>query len=162
MDRTLEFYTTLYLQDNILPKVDRAAMMSSLETRTVFLDNDLVEFCIKLPNSWKLKGGRRKHLLKTAMRDLLPPHVLERRKKGFGVPTAKWLRGFPDAPPMRAVGGVRTEQVERLRAEHRERRVDHRLFLWAWLSLQTFQHAALASEGWGEAPPAASMLGAAV
>ncbi len=53
IDRTLEFYTNFYLQDDILMKVDRASMMNSLETRAIFLDNDLVEFCRRLPNRFR-------------------------------------------------------------------------------------------------------------
>ena len=152
VDRSLAFYTNLYLQDDILAKVDRAAMMSSLETRAVFLDNDLVDFCRRLPNAWKLRGGRRKHLLKAALSGLLPPEVLARRKKGFGVPTAKWLRGFPEVPPLQAVPGVRSGAVKRLWRDHRARRADHRLFLWSWLSLQTFQGGAMAASAAGAEP----------
>ena len=145
VDRTLEFYTTLYLQDDILAKVDRAAMMSSLETRAVFLDNDLVDFCRRLPNIWKLRNGRRKHLLKSALAGMLPSDVLTRRKKGFGVPTAKWLRTLPDVAPMQRVPGVQMGAMEALWAEHRVGRADHRLALWSWLSVQTFQGGVLDS-----------------
>ena len=63
VDRTLEFYTNFYLQDDILMKVDRAAMMNSLETRAIFLDNDLVEFCRRLPNRFKIRQGQTKILI---------------------------------------------------------------------------------------------------
>src|SRR5207302_201404 len=79
VDRALEFFTTLYLQDDILAKVDRASMMVSLESRAVFLDNDVVEFCRRLPNGYKLRNGQRKYLLKKAVSGLLPPSVLARR-----------------------------------------------------------------------------------
>src|SRR5205823_7640564 len=68
VDRALEFFTTFYLQDDILTKVDRAAMMVSLETRAVFLDNDLVEFCRHLPNRFKLRNVEGKYLLKPVVR----------------------------------------------------------------------------------------------
>ena len=71
-DQTLEFYTNYYLQDDILMKVDRAAMMVSLESRAVFLDNDLVEFCRCLPYRFKYRYGVRKYLLKKALAPLLP------------------------------------------------------------------------------------------
>ena len=73
-------------------KVDRAAMMVSLESRAVFLDNDLVEFCRRLPYRFKYRNGTRKYLLKKALAPLLPKAVLSRRKKGFGIPLAKWLK----------------------------------------------------------------------
>ena len=66
IDRTLEFFTNFYLQDDILTKVDRAAMMVSLKSRAVFLDNDLVEFCRRLPHRFKIHKGERKYLLKKA------------------------------------------------------------------------------------------------
>src|ERR1051325_9792481 len=84
VDRTLEFFTNFYLQDDILMKADRAAMMSSLESRAVFLDNDIVAFCRRLPNQLKYRRGRRKYLLKRAVAGLLPSKILRRRKKGFG------------------------------------------------------------------------------
>jgi asparagine synthase (glutamine-hydrolysing) len=57
IDRTLEFFTNIYLPNNIPTKVDRASMMVSLETRAIFLDNDLVEFCRRLPNRFKIRNG---------------------------------------------------------------------------------------------------------
>jgi asparagine synthase (glutamine-hydrolysing) len=136
VDRALEFFTTFYLQDDILTKVDRAAMMVSLETRAVFLDNDLVEFCRHLPNHFKLRNGERKYLLKQVARRLLPQAIVERKKKGFGIPLAKWLRDVPAEPPLRPINGVRLERVRRAWDEHRAGQADHRLFLWTWLSLQ--------------------------
>ena len=95
VDRALEFFTRFYLPDDILMKSDRAAMMCSLETRAVFLDNDLVEFCRKLPHRFKFRRGQRKYLLKKAARTLLPDAIVDRKKKGFGIPLTKWLRKFP-------------------------------------------------------------------
>ncbi len=140
VDLTLEFYTNFYLQDGILTKVDRATMMSSLESRAVFLDNDLVDFCRRLPHSFKLRGGRRKYLLKKALEGILPHDVVERPKKGFGVPTAKWLRSMPEVPPLAPVAGMRMGRVERAWRDHRQGVADHRLFLWSWLSLQSLDY----------------------
>ena len=137
VDRTLEFYTNFYLQDDILMKVDRAAMMNSLETRAIFLDNDLVEFCRRLPNRFKIRRGQRKYLLRRALRGLVPDEVLARPKKGFGIPLANWLRTTPREPPLETVQGIRLERVAEGWAEHRAGLADHRLFLWSWLSLQS-------------------------
>jgi asparagine synthase (glutamine-hydrolysing) len=135
IDRTLEFFTNLYLTDDILTKTDRAAMMVSLEGRAVFLDNDLVDFCRRLPHRWKYRNGTRKYLLKQAMEGLLPDGIAHRRKKGFGIPTAKWLRSIPPVPPLPAIAGVRTAAVAERWRSHRAGTADHRLFLWSWLSL---------------------------
>ena len=137
VDRTLEFYTNFYLQDDILMKVDRAAMMNSLETRAIFLDNDLVEFCRRLPNRFKIRRGQRKYLLRRALRGLVPDNVLARPKKGFGIPIAKWLRTTPTKPPLASVDGTRMERVLDRWIQHRAGKADQRLFLWSWLALQS-------------------------
>lgn len=138
VDRALEFFTRFYLQDDILMKVDRAAMMCSLETRAVFLDNDLVEFCRRLPHRFKFRDGERKYLLKKAARRLLPSSIIDRKKKGFGVPLAKWLREIPREPPLAPLPGVRVDYARRAFAEHRSGAADHRLFLWSWIAMQGF------------------------
>jgi asparagine synthase (glutamine-hydrolysing) len=145
VDRTLEFFTTFYLQDDILFKADRAAMMSSLETRAIFLDNDLVDFCCKLPHRFKIKNGQRKYLLKKAMARYLPADILARPKKGFGIPLAKWLREL--SPPEGSVLTLRPTAVARRWQQHRSGAADHRLFLWTWLALQH----CLASDNAGDA-----------
>ena len=136
-DRTLEFYTNHYLQDDILMKVDRAAMMVSLESRAVFLDNDLVEFCRHLPYRFKYRNGTRKYLLKKALAPLLPKAVLARRKKGFGIPIAKWLRVMPEfCPTAGRLDFMYAAPIERRWAEHRGGQADHRLALWSFVALQ--------------------------
>lgn len=136
IDRSLEFYTRFYLQDGILAKADRASMTASLESRSVFLDNDLVHFCRRLPHTFKMRGGTQKFLLKKAVEDLLPAATLKRPKKGFGMPTAAWLRTVPETPPLEAVEGVNMDYVGQAWRDHRNRTADHRLFLWSWLSQQ--------------------------
>jgi asparagine synthase (glutamine-hydrolysing) len=136
IDRTLEFYTRFYLQEGILAKADRASMRSSLESRSIFLDNELVRFCSRLPHQYKLRNGTRKYLLRKAMRPLLPEAVFRRPKKGFGMPISSWLRVIPTNPPLAPIEGVCLDYPRRAWREHRLDNKDHRLFLWAWLSLQ--------------------------
>ena len=136
VDRTLEFFTNLYLPDDILTKVDRAAMSVSLESRAVFLDNDIVEFCRRLPHGYKLRNGQRKYLLKKAVAGVVPEAVLARRKKGFGIPLARWLREVPAVPPLAPVPGIRMPWVADRWRSFRAGRTDERLFLWSWASLQ--------------------------
>lgn len=145
-DRTLDFFTNLYLQDNILTKVDRAGMMVSLESRAIFLDNDLVEFARRLPNRYKFRNGQQKYLLKRAMSPDLPLHVLSRPKKGFGLPLAKWLTAM-DPPPAIEQSGMKTHVFERWWQEHRRGRVDHRLSLWTYLSMNHFLSSSLYRPG---------------
>lgn len=136
VDKTLEFFTNLYLQDDILTKVDRASMMHSLETRAVFLDNDLVAFVRRLPHHLKYRNGERKYLLKKAVAGLLPEGIIRRKKKGFGIPLAQWLREVPAVLPTKPVAGMKTEPFVAYWEEHRAGRRDHRLALWGWLSTQ--------------------------
>ncbi len=82
----------LYLADDILTKVDRASMAVSLEVRCPLLDHRLMELAAKIPSSLKLRGREGKYIFKRAMSGLLPPEVLNRRKQGFVVPLAEWLR----------------------------------------------------------------------
>lgn len=138
VDRLLQFFTRFYLQDDILTKVDRASMMCSLETRAVFLDNDLVDFCARLPGSFKYRNGSRKYLLKMALEPLLPDNILNRKKKGFGIPLASWMRDVPAIPPMSYIPGLDLAWAERAWREHRAGSKDRRLFLWLWWSLQSF------------------------
>jgi len=136
VDRMLEFFTRLYLQDNILTKVDRASMMVSLESRAVFLDNDLVDFCRRLPNRFKYRNGTSKYLLKKAVAPLLPDSIVRRRKKGFGIPVAQWLLSVPPVPPSAPVADIDVGIALRYWREHRQHRREHRLFLWCWLAVQ--------------------------
>ena len=82
-----------YLPDDLLVKVDRAAMAVSLETRVPFLDHEIVEFVMSLPLNFKLKNGQGKYLLRKVIYKHVPKEILERPKMGFTVPLGEWLRG---------------------------------------------------------------------
>ena len=87
------FDTLSYLPDDLLVKVDRAAMAVSLETRIPFLDHRLVEFAASLPLSMKYQRGVGKKVLRRVLDRSVPRALVERPKQGFGVPLAVWLRG---------------------------------------------------------------------
>lgn len=93
LGRQLYADLTVYLADDILVKVDRMAMATSLETRAPFLDADVIELAFSMPGHLKIRGGERKWILKRAMRDLLPERIVNRRKEGFSIPMKNWLRG---------------------------------------------------------------------
>jgi asparagine synthase (glutamine-hydrolysing) len=87
--------TQLYLPDDLLTKVDRMSMAVSLEVRVPFLDHQISELLFSLPFSYKLKGLTKKYLLKKIMKDKLPKEILKRKKGGFSIPLAKWLKEEP-------------------------------------------------------------------
>jgi asparagine synthase (glutamine-hydrolysing) len=93
LDRMANQDIHAYLTDDILAKVDRASMLNSLEVRTPILDHPLVEFAARIPASIRMAGGQPKHLLRSLARRLVPPQVIDRPKKGFGVPLRLWFRG---------------------------------------------------------------------
>jgi asparagine synthase (glutamine-hydrolysing) len=138
IEKTMEFYTTFYLQDGILTKVDRASMLNSLETRAVFLDNDLVEFASRLPTGLKYRNGTGKYLLKKVLSRRLPADIVDRPKKGFGIPLALWLREVPKHIPLNPIAGINIDEVAKLWRLHRLKSANNAIALWVWLGLQAF------------------------
>ena len=137
-DRTLEFYTRFYLTENILFKVDRAAMLNSLESRAVFLDNDLVDFCRRLPFACKYRRGETKVIMRRALSNRLPSQITRRPKKGFGIPVAAWLRAVPEQHYLSDAPGLKLSSVQEMLVEHCGGKADHRGALWGLLSLASF------------------------
>ena len=110
-DRLMVIDTLSYLPDDILVKVDRAAMGVSLETRAPFLDHRVMEFVWRLPLSFKIRNTERKWILRQVLYKYVPMRLVERPKVGFGIPLASWLRGpFRDwAEALLDVRRLRTE-----------------------------------------------------
>ena len=139
VDRALQFFTRLYLQDGIMAKVDRASMLHSLEARSPFLDLEVVDFARRLPHTVKLRQGTTKWILKKALEPVLPSSILYRKKKGFGTPIGAWFREgaiLPEIP-----SGKEAELVRRALDSHREGRSDERLFLWCQHVLDSWRKA---------------------
>jgi len=143
-------YCRTYLAEDILHKVDRASMAVSLEARSPFLDRALVEFVAALPASQKLRfPGQSKAILKAAMGDRLPNEVLNRSKKGFGIPVAAWLKGpleemmndLLSESRTRAAGYFDATCVQRLIEEHRTEKRNHRKVLWTMLNFELWRDA---------------------
>jgi asparagine synthase (glutamine-hydrolysing) len=135
----MHFDFETYLPEDILTKVDRMSMAHSIESRVPLLDNQVVDFSAGIPASLKIKNGRKKHILKEAASQLLPPQILDRPKQGFAVPVGGWFRGdlrafFSDvllSRPARERGYFNDRFVNRMIREHVGGRRDHTLRLWA-------------------------------
>ena len=131
----------LYLPETLLVKMDIASMANSLEVRSPFLDHVLLEYAAAIPGGAKVAGGIGKALLKDAVRDLLPPEVLQGPKRGFSAPVASWLRGpirsYAEELLLNRPRGLseffRPEAVRALWEAHQSGRKNHAMRLWALL-----------------------------
>lgn len=136
VDRTTEFFGRFYLQ-LLLTKVDRASMLHGLEVRSPFLDTALAEFALSLPARQKFRRGKGKRILRDALVGVVPAEILDRPKKGFGIPVSAWLREFP--PPDRGLAadaGLDGKALTGMWEQHRTGASDHRGVLWSWYALQ--------------------------
>jgi len=134
-----------WLPDDILVKVDRAAMATSLETRAPFLDQRVVEFALSLPPQYKLKGNRGKRVLREVLFKYVPKSLVERPKMGFSIPLSSWLknelRDWADDLLNRISLDsdlLNKRLVDQLWKEHLSGQRDHTDRLWAILSFQGF------------------------
>jgi len=132
-----------YLPLDILTKVDRMTMAHSIEARPPLLDHELVEFAARIPARLRLRDGQTKHLLKRAMRGILPDDIIDRRKHGFAVPLAHWFRGELSgfardlllSDTCRGRGLFNASYIEHLLTLH-ERGRDIDLQLWTLMSTE--------------------------
>ena len=133
-----------YLAEDILTKVDRSAMQVSLETRAPFLDPRIADYAFSLPMKYKLRGSNGKVILKKAVEPLLPKAILNRPKKGFGIPIAAWLRGrlryllhdLLSPERLKEQGIFEPAYVDRLVSEHEQGIASHHKELWTLLVFQ--------------------------
>jgi len=144
LNQVLMLDMRLYLENDILVKLDRASMMASLEGRVPLLNNDFVAYATGLPLRMKLRGLRSKYLLKRALRGVLPDRILDRSKKGFGIPVAEWFRGPLREQLLSVLSPERVKRegffepsvVRRLIDEHLDGRRDNRKQLWTLFAFE--------------------------
>jgi asparagine synthase (glutamine-hydrolysing) len=131
VDRALQWWTELYLQDGILAKVDRASMLCSLEARSPFLDIEVVDLARRIPSHLKLRDRATKWILKRALRGLIPDEIIDRPKKGFGMPIGRWLRERKLVVDVnKTPSGLDRGFVSRKEIAHVRDKADDRLYLW--------------------------------
>lgn len=133
-----------YMSDDILVKVDRAAMANSLETRVPFLDHRIVELAWKMPLEYKIRSGEGKWLLKQVLFRYIPKELIERPKMGFAIPLHDWLRtslkdwaeALLDENLLRQQGFFHTEPIRKMWLEHLSGKYNHQDHLWSILMFQ--------------------------
>lgn len=138
-----------YLPDDILCKVDRAAMATSLETRVPFLDHRVAEFAWRLPLHMKIRGGISKWALRQVLYKHVPRELIERPKAGFGIPVGQWLLGplrewaeqLLDESRLEREGYFHAAPICRVWQEHLSGRYDHTSKLWSVLMFQSWLEA---------------------
>ncbi len=144
LSQALYFEATSKLAGDMLVKVDRMSMAVSLEVRSPMLDHELADIAASIPEAWKIRNGQGKYILIKALGDRLPPELLNRKKMGFAIPLAGWLRGplremlwdHLDSPRFFQRGIVSPEAIRSLLKEHQSGRRDNRTWLWAFLVLE--------------------------
>jgi asparagine synthase (glutamine-hydrolysing) len=135
-----------YLPGDILTKVDRASMAHALEVRVPLLDHQFVEWVSGLPSSSKLRNGEGKHVFKKALEPYLTEDILYRKKMGFSIPLASWLRGPLLETMRRAVlnpalldtGIFNAKYLQQIVDEHQAGTKDHAVTLWSVLMFDAF------------------------
>jgi asparagine synthase (glutamine-hydrolysing) len=148
----------------LLMKQDQMSMASSIESRVPFLDDRLVEHVVAMPGDVKLPGWRTKTLLREAVRDLVPPAILTRKKMGFPVPLGDWLRGGFAPVVDEFVLGPRADErryfnrstLQQMVAEHRSGRASHADALWLLINLEVWLRIFLDGEAPGDVMRAVS------
>ena len=148
LERVLYQDIGLYMCHSVLAKVDRASMAASLEVRAPLLDTAFAEYAARLPLELKLRGGTTKYILKRLAARYLPRAIVDRPKKGFGMPIGRWLREelrglshevLLGPASLAAAGRLQRRVVERLLREHGDGVADHRQRLWTLLVLELWR-----------------------
>ena len=143
--KALQFFDLYsYLSEQGLVKSDRASSFNSLEVRVPFLTCEIAEFAFSLPSSFKIHGFKLKYIFKKAAADILPKEIIERPKKGFGIPIHTWLRTSLKKELLEKLSKRRLEKqgifnyqsISQLINEHLSSQTDHRMILWSLLIFQ--------------------------
>jgi asparagine synthase (glutamine-hydrolysing) len=149
LSRMLYLDTKLWLPDDLLARGDKTSMAASLEARVPLLDHHLVEFAASVPPHLKLRGRRRKYLLKKVASEWLPPEILDRRKQGFPTPVSLWLRGgartfcrdLLATETIERRGLFEASAIRRLLDDHDSGAADHGSALFALIGLELWHRA---------------------
>lgn len=137
-NQLLYTYYKTYLLEDILVKVDRASMYNALEVRAPFLDTSVVDFLSGLPKEYKIVGNNGKKLLKDLMKNKIPNEIIDRPKKGFGIPVSLWLKNelktlcedLLSETKIKEEGLFDYSYIEELKKDHFSGKQNNRKLLW--------------------------------
>lgn len=155
LNRQLYADLCVYLADDILVKVDRMSMATSLETRAPFLDVDVMELAFSMPGHLKIRNGERKFVLKQALDGLVPRRILDRRKEGFSIPMKNWLRKelaplmdrLLSQERLKARGFVEPAHVKLMIEQHKAGRANHAHVLFSLMVFERWAEEFVGSPG---------------
>ena len=136
-----------FMVDTVLTKTDRASMTYGLEARVPFLNRNMLELASQIPFHLKYKKGVKKYLLRELLRKKFPPSIYARKKQGFGVPLAMWLRGelrylldeYLGEDRLRREGILYPQAVRNLVKAHLDGKANHSHLLWSLISFQLWK-----------------------
>jgi asparagine synthase (glutamine-hydrolysing) len=154
LNRLQYFDIKTYLQDDLLVKTDRASMANSLEVRVPYLDYELAEFVFSLPADLRLNNLKTKYIFKKTVKGLLPNNIIHRKKKGFGIPVAFWIKeelkqlvlGMLEKNKIKREGLFNHQYIGDLLQQHFANKVDNRKKIWTlfmfelWLEKYLYAH----------------------
>jgi asparagine synthase (glutamine-hydrolysing) len=137
-----------FLPDDVLVKVDRAAMAASLETRAPLLDHRVVEFALSLPDEMHFQNGTGKQVLRNLVYQYIPRDLMDRPKSGFGIPIGDWLRGplrtwaddVLSTAQIQSDGLLNADLVQQTWAEHLSGKRNWTYKIWSLLMFQQWWH----------------------
>ena len=147
INRLLYLDMMTYLQDDLLVKADRASAANAMEIRVPYLDNELVQFMLTVPSRYKVTRFNTKYLFKQGFRDILPSQIINRPKKGFGIPLGYWINdGFREqilerlcGKQIQREGLFNKDYVDTLVKQHLTRKVDNRKKIWTLFMFQAWK-----------------------
>ncbi|HLP48071.1 MAG TPA: asparagine synthase C-terminal domain-containing protein, partial [Candidatus Kapabacteria bacterium] len=147
INRDLYLDLKTYMADDILVKVDRMSMASSLEVRVPLLDYKIVEFAFSLPSSFKVRGPITKWFFKKAMEGILPNEIIYRQKEGFSIPIKTWLRTelkdlmleYLSEKRVKELGLFNYAYIKQMIEEHLSGKRDHAHRLWALINFNLWR-----------------------
>jgi asparagine synthase (glutamine-hydrolysing) len=132
------------LEGDMLVKVDRTAMLTSLETRAPFLNKQIWDYTMELPENFLLKGNNKKYILKEAFKGYFPNDFLEKSKMGFGVPVGDWLRtslksellSYIDVSFLDKQNIFNQGEIIKLVQNHLSNKIDNSFKVWTYFVFQ--------------------------